>query len=109
MKKKTVVKEVVFDDDDFEGKWYNLNSKIKLLIRPFPMSEQTATQIQPLMLEQFKYCLIDWEGIKNKDDTKKLVNDDNKAKLYNHYRAIREFVIVKSRFDDGLDLDDLGN
>ena len=100
--KKKIDKELVVDRKSKEPKWYELNNKTKFYVKPFPFSQMTALEVMPMMLEQFMFCLIDWEGI-NEDGNKLPVNDDNKRYLYDYYPEIRDFVIGKSRTLTGFD------
>ena len=81
-----------------EPKWYKLNKNTEFQIRPFPFSSQTAIEIMAMMLEQFKYCVMDWKGVLDEDGKTKLaVNDENKTFLYDYYPDIRDFVISNAR------------
>lgn len=98
------------DKNIIEPKWYEFNKSVKFKIKPFPFSAQTNTTVLPLMEEQFMFCLVDWQGIHEKDGKTKLpVTDENKKFLYDYSAAIMNFVIGKVFQDVGLAPDDLGN
>lgn len=93
-----------------EPKWFELNKNTKFQIRPFPFSVMTSTDVMPLMLEQFKYCLLDWEGVHKEDGKTKLpVNDKNKQLIYDFYQEVREFVLEKVWSFKGPDSEDVKN
>lgn len=85
---------------DTEARWYELSKTIKFQIRPFKFSEMMATDIMPMMLEQFNFCLQDWEGV-NEDGKKLPVTSANKQFLYDNYVEIRDFVLSKARASSG--------
>ncbi len=107
MKKDEVFK---IDKNIIEPKWYEFNKNVKFKIRPFRYSGQIATEIMPLLIEQFTYCLHDWEGVFGKDGKTKLpVNDKNKTLLYDLYPQIKKFVLGKLYEIVGVDEEDSGN
>ena len=88
--------------------WYDFNNSTKFKIRPFKQSAQTEITVMPMLREQFMYCLVDWEGIKE-DDKKMPVDQDSKEYLYDYYPEIRDFVIGNAREFMGADKEELKN
>lgn len=84
-----------------EPKWFDFDKEVKFKIQPFKFSEVNAPDIMKAMLERFKYCLLDWEGLFEEDGKTKLpVNDENKVFLYDYYSDIRNFVVANSNFEE---------
>ncbi len=91
---------------NWEGQWYDFRDGGKLKIRPLPRSKQSMTfkmggefkldRVQ--QGEEFKYCLMDIEGIdlidKNGNPVK--FDESTKMELYNsNSSGISDFVMLK--------------
>lgn len=85
-----------------EGKWFDFNEKVRVLIRPFPTSfglfrPETPMELAEATWIRFNYSLLDWEGIEDEDGSKLEVTENNKKFLYDYFEDLMVFVTLRIR------------
>lgn len=78
-----------------EAKWFKFEGKVEFLIKPFRFSIMKLDDVSQGMLQQFKYCIVEWKGLVGEDDKPFKCDDENKEYIYDYYTDVREFVFEK--------------
>jgi len=80
---------------DLKEKWYKFNDDTKFKVRPFPFSQHKSMDPMGMALEQFLYCLVDWDGW-NEEGKKIKVTEGEKTYIYDWHPDVRDFILRSS-------------